>query len=120
MPNTLIHIHSGPDLKNKATLGMLVAVTAIKEGHDVTLFLAADGVYLLNCSDKNELVGQGTGDLRDHLDQLKSNSTKVFVSGMSAKARGYNEELLAGYNASFAMPDVLLQQSLKAEIVLCY
>ena len=96
MPNTLIHIHSGPDLKNKATLGMLVAVTAIKEGHDVTLFLAADGVHLLNCSDKNEVVGQGTGDLRDHLDQLKSSSTKVFVSGMSAKLEAITKSFLLG------------------------
>ncbi len=96
MPSTLIHIHSGPDLKNKATLGMLVAVTAIKEGHDVTLFLAADGVHLLNCSDKNEVVGQGTGDLRDHLDQLKSSSTKVFVSGMSAKLEAITKSFLLG------------------------
>ena len=50
MPKILVHIHSGPDLKNKATLGMLVAVSAIKDGHDVSLCLAADGVHLLNCS----------------------------------------------------------------------
>ena len=44
---------SGPDLKNKATLGMLVAVTAIKEGHDVTLFLAAatQALVLAVCAD---------------------------------------------------------------------
>jgi hypothetical protein len=29
MAKFLIHIHSGPDLKNKATLGMLVAITAL-------------------------------------------------------------------------------------------
>ena len=46
MSKILVHIHSGPDLKNKATLGMLVAVSAIKDGHDVSLFLAADGVHL--------------------------------------------------------------------------
>ena len=45
MSKILVHIHSGPDLKNKATLGMLVAVSAIKDGHDVSLFLAADGVH---------------------------------------------------------------------------
>ena len=32
MSKFLIHIHSGPDLKNKATLGMLVAITAHKKG----------------------------------------------------------------------------------------
>ena len=46
MSKILIHIHSGPELKNKVTLGFLVALSAIKKGHDVTLFLAADGVHL--------------------------------------------------------------------------
>ena len=35
MSKILIHIHSGPDLKNKATLGMLVAITAYKNQNDV-------------------------------------------------------------------------------------
>ena len=46
MSKFLIHIHSGPDLKNKATLGMLVAITAFNKGHEVNLFLAADGTHL--------------------------------------------------------------------------
>ena len=48
MSKFLIHIHSGPDLKNKATLGMLVAITAFKKGNEVKLFLGADGTHLLN------------------------------------------------------------------------
>ena len=35
MSKVLIHIHSGPELKNKATLGMLVALTAFKKGDEV-------------------------------------------------------------------------------------
>lgn len=120
MATILVHIHSGPDLTNKATLGMLVAVTAVTEGHDVTLFLAADGVNLLNCSEKDTVVGQGTGDLKSHLDRLKQLGTKIMVSGMSAKARGYDDSLLSGFNASFATPDVLLEISLSSETVLCY
>ena len=121
MSKILIHIHSGPELKNKATLGMLVAVTALKKEHEVTLFLAADGVHLLSCNEKDRVVGQGTGDLKDHLDHLKAvDAKKIFVSGMSAKARGYDEGLLKGFNASFAMPDVLLDHSFEAETVLCY
>lgn len=38
MRNILVHIHSGPELKNKLTLGLLVAVTGVKEGHTVKLF----------------------------------------------------------------------------------
>ena len=120
MSKILIHIHSGPDQKNKATLGMLVAVNALKKGCAVTLFLAADGVHLMNCDQKNEVVGQGTGDLKDHLDELKAAKVQFFISGMSAKARGYDDTILDGYNASFAMPDVLLDCSFEADTVLCY
>ena len=40
MANILVHIHSGPELKNKLTLGLLVAKTAVAEGHKVKLFMA--------------------------------------------------------------------------------
>ena len=45
----LVHIYSGLESKNKITLGLLVALTAEKNDHKVTLFLAGDGVQILNC-----------------------------------------------------------------------
>ena len=71
MAQYLIHVHSGPDLVNKATLALLVARTAVAEGHAVELFLAADGTHLLNCTAAGEVVGQGTGDLFEHLTALE-------------------------------------------------
>jgi predicted peroxiredoxin len=120
MSKFLIHIHSGSDLKNKATLGMLVAITAFKNQNDVSIFLAADGVHLLSVKGEGEVVGQGTGDLKNHLDFLKENNIKLYVSGMSAKARGYDDSLLDGFNAEFAMPDRLLILSTEADSTLCY
>ena len=120
MPKYLIHIHSGPELKNKATLGMLVALTAFKKGNEVKIFLAADATHLLNIQSEGEVVGLGTGDLKNHLDELKQNGIKLYVSGMSAKARGYDESLLNGFNAEFAMPDKLLEVSAESDTVLCY
>ena len=120
MAKLLVHIHSHPELKNNVTMGLLVAVTGLKDGHDVELFLAADGVHLLNCRNEGEIVGQGTGDVKVHLDVLKERNVKFFVSGMSSKARGYDESLLDGYNAEFAMPDTLIKRSLEADSVLCY
>ena len=120
MAKFLIHIHSGPDLKNKATLGMLVAITAFNKGNEVNLFLAADGTHLLNIKNEGEVVGQGTGDLKNHLYALKENNVRIYVSGMSAKARGYDESLLDGFNADFAMPDKLLELSTDSDTVLCY
>ena len=120
MAKLLVHIHSHPELKNNVTMGLLVAVTGLNDGHDVELFLAADGVHLLNCKKEGEIVGQGTGDVKVHLDVLKEGNVKIFVSGMSSKARGYDESLLDGYNAEFAMPDTLIKRSLEADSVLCY
>ena len=70
MAKLLIHIHSGPELKNKLTLGLLVAKTGVAEGHSVKLFLAADAVHALNCRAEGEIVGQGTGDANLHLQAL--------------------------------------------------
>ena len=116
----LVHIYSGLESKDKITLGLLVALTAEKNDHKVTLFLAGDGVQILNCKKAGEIVGQGTGDLYEHLQNLKNSKITIYVSGMSAKSRGYDEKLLDGYTAEFVMPDVLVEESIKADSVLCY
>ena len=118
--SVLVHIYSGLESKNKVTLGLLVALTAEKNDHKVTLFLAGDGVQILNCKKAGEIVGQGTGDLYEHLQNLKNSKITIYVSGMSAKSRGYDEKLLDGYTAEFVMPDVLVEESIKADSVLCY
>ena len=81
----LVHIYSGLESKNKVTLGLLVALEAEKNDHKVTLFLAGDGVNLLSCKKAGEVVGQGTGDLYDHLENLKNSKVSIYVSGLSAK-----------------------------------
>ncbi len=116
----LVHIYSGLESKNKITLGLLVALNAEKNDHKVTLFLAGDGVQILDCKKAGEIVGQGTGDLYEHLQNLKNSKITIYVSGMSAKSRGYDEKLLDGYTAEFVMPDVLVEESIKADSVLCY
>ena len=116
----LVHIYSGLESKNKITLGLLVALTAEKNDHKVTLFLAGDGVQILNCKKAGEIVGEGTGDLYEHLQNLKNSKVTIYVSRMSAQSRGYDEKLLNGYSAEFVMPDVLVEESIKADSVLCY
>ena len=116
----LVHIYSGLESKNEITLGLLVALTAEKNDHKVTLFLAGDGVHILNCKKAGEIVGQGSGDLYEHLENLKNSKVTIYVSGLSAKSRGYDEKLLEGYNAEFAIHDVLVDESIKADSILCY
>jgi len=116
----LVHIYSGLESNKKVTLGLLVALTAEKNDHKVTLFLAGDGVQIIDCKKAGEIVGLGTGDLYEHLQNLKNSKITIYVSGMSAKSRGYDEKLLDGYSAEFVMPDVLVEESIKADSVLCY
>ena len=116
----LVQISSGLEFKNKVTLGLLIALTAERNDHEVTLFLVGDGVHILNCKKAGEIVGQGTGDLHELLENLKKSSVTIFVSEISAKSRGYDETYLDGYKAEFAMPDILVEESIKADSVLSY
>ena len=79
MSKFLIHIHSGPDLKNKATLGMLVAVTAFNKGNEVNVFLAADGVHLLNVKNDDSLLDDFNAEfaMPDKLLELSTDSNAV-------------------------------------------
>ena len=120
MSKVLVHIHSDLEFKNKVTLGLAITLAAEKKGHEVILFLAADGVNILNCKSAGQIVGQGTGDLFEHLENLKNTNVTILVSRKSAEARGYDDTLLDGYKAEFAMPDQLVEESIKSDSVLCY
>ena len=116
----LVNIYSGLKSKNKVTLGLMAALTAENEGHQVTLFLEGNGVNILNCKTAGEIVVKDTGDLHDHLENLKNSKVTIYVSEISAKSRGYDKTLLHGYKAEFVMPNVLIEESIKADSVLCY
>jgi len=116
----LVHVHTGPSDPTKATLGLLVALTALREGHEVDVFLAGDAVHLLAPDTVATLEGLGTGRLADHLPAIAQAGGRFHLSGKSAQARGYDDALLAGHPAVFAMPDVLVRLAAAADTVLCY
>ncbi|MBA2666985.1 MAG: hypothetical protein H0U69_08120 [Trueperaceae bacterium] len=64
--------------------------------------------------------GVGTGKLTDHVTAIVEGGGRFFVSGMSAKARGLDETMLAGRPAEFAMPDVLVRLAVAADVTLTY
>ncbi len=120
MAKFLVHIHTGPETPTKATLGCLVALTALKEGHEVDLFLAGDAVHLFASETRASLEGLGTGRLADHLPAIAEAGGRFHLSGKSAQARGYDNSLLADLPAQFAMPDVLVRLAAEADVVLTY
>lgn len=131
MSTFIVHIHSGPTDRaalNKATLGLLVARTCVSEGHIVSIFLAGDAIEILD-EKHADCEGIGTGRIGDHLAALRE--TQMYVSKKSTEARGYTDgragkgktsqkDLIAGYNATYAMPSKLVELVAKADTVLCY
>ena len=120
MAKFLVHIHTGPESPTKAALGFLVALTALKEGHSVELFLAGDGASLIGDAALAGVEGKGTGSLRAQYQALVEADARFYMSGMSAKARGMSEADLTGKPAEFAMPDVLVRLAAGADVVLTY
>ena len=116
MAKLLVNITHGPEDPTRAALGFLVARAAVEGGHEVTLFLAGDAVQLLREAVLDNLVGLGTGSLRESYDVLRSAGARLYVSGMSSKARGFDP----GAVAEPAMPAKLVELALEADRVLTY
>lgn len=120
MAKILVHITHGPEHPTRAALGFLVAKSAIDEGHSVSLFLAGDAVQLLRDAVLDNLVGLGTGKLRELYDAIVAGGGKFYLSGMSSKGRGVTEADLNGKPAEFAMPTVLIKLSLEHDRMFTY
>lgn len=120
MAKILIHVTTAPDDPTKAALSFLVAKTAIAEGHEVNLFLAGESVRLLDPDTMESLQGLGTGNLKEHYEAIVEGGGQFYLSGMSAKARGYDESLIEGKPAQFAMPDVLVKLLTESDKSLTY
>jgi predicted peroxiredoxin len=116
----LVHVTCGPESPTKAALAFLVAKAAIEEGHEVSLFLAGDGVQLLRDAVLDSLTGLGTGSLRDSYDAVVAGGARLYASGMSSKARGVGEADLEGKPVELAMPNRLVQLALEADRVITY
>ncbi|RRB06326.1 DsrE family protein [Larkinella rosea] len=115
----LIHVTQSQDA-TRAALAFLVAKTALEEGHTVSLFLAGDGVRLLQDQTLNELSGLGTGKLREHYDAIVKGNGRFYLSGNSSKARGMTEADLKDKPAEFALPTVLVKLAAESDRILTY
>ena len=120
MGSLLVHITHGIEAPTRVALGFLVAKTAMEAGHDVTVFLAGDAVVLVKDDVIASVSGVGLGALADHLPPLVEAGVPIYVSMLSAKARGVTEDELEGKGARFARPADLVDQVFRADRVLTY
>jgi uncharacterized protein len=116
MARMLIHSATGPENATRAALALLVARTAVEEGHEVQVFLAGDAVYLADAQKAAETTGLGTGEASEHLAALHGAGLTVFLSGMSSKARGIE----SGQGFELAPPQKLVELAAWAEKTLTY
>ena len=120
MAKLLIHVTCGPDDPTRAALSFLVARAAQEQGHEVSLFLAGDGVQLIRDAVLDSLTGVGTGSLRESFDACVAGGARLYLSGMSSKARGVAEADLEGKSAELAMPSRLVELVFEHDRVITY
>jgi predicted peroxiredoxin len=120
MAKVMVQIVSGPEHATRAALGFLVAQGALDDGHDVTVFLAADGVQWVNRPLVEAIAGLGGGKLSDNLDALKNGGASFLASKMSLGARGVSEDKAAELGAEMGTPGKLVQIALESDTTLVY
>ena len=116
----LVHITAGPNDPTRAALGFAVAKAALDDGHRVAIFLAGDAVQLIREPVISNLVGVGTGNLRELYDGIVAKGGRFYLSGGSSKARGVTDDDIRGRPAEFAGPPQLVKLSLEYERVFTY
>jgi len=116
MARMLVHSATGPENPTRAALALLIARTAVDEGHEVQVFLAGDGVHLADEDKAAATNGLGTGAVAEHLAALKEAGLTIYLSGMSSKARGIDGR--EGFE--LAPPQRLVELAVWAERTLTY
>jgi predicted peroxiredoxin len=112
----LVHLATGPEHATRAALALLVARTAVSEGHDVRVFLAGDAVQLVRPETADAVHGVGTGAFGEHWSALLDAGVPVFISGLSSKARGVS----AVEGVEPAPPEKLVELAAWADSTLTY
>jgi predicted peroxiredoxin len=120
MASILVHLTHGPEHPTRAALAFLVAKAAIDDGHKVTMFLAGDAVQLMRDGVLDNLVGLGTGNLRELFNAIAASGSKIHLSGMSSKVRGLESQAVSGKPVEMATPNVLVKLALEHDKMFTY
>ena len=119
MAKLLVHLATGPENPTRGALALLVARTAVDEGHEVQLFLAGDAVQYARPATASTAHGIGTGSFGEHWEALVSAGVPIHLSGMSSNARGLEPES-AAEGIEMATPAMLVELAVWADSTLTY
>lgn len=109
MASILVHITTGPENPSKVALGLLVARTALADGHSATVFLAADAVQVIRDPLLDAVQGVGTGNAREHYEAIVAAGGRFYLSKMSSAARGVTDADIDGKPAQWGTPSDLVR-----------
>ena len=118
MAKILIHLATGPENPTRAALALLIAKTAVSEGHEVRVFLAGDAVHFAREETAAAAQGVGTGSIAEHWHAITEAGVPVFLSRMSSDARGIGAGTGAGIE--LAAPQNLVEHAVWADTTLTY
>jgi predicted peroxiredoxin len=83
----LVNCMAGSDDPTRANLALLGAWGVAEAGHDVSVVLSGEAVYLLNETVAKSTVGVGLGDAKGWFAKLKKHKVPVYYCGGCGKAR---------------------------------
>lgn len=116
----LVHLTVGPEHPTRAALAFAVALSALGQGHTVSIFLAGDAVQLMRDAVLDNLAGLGTGNLRELYDGIVASGGRFYLSGGSSGARGLTEQDLTGKPVEMAGPPELVRLALEHDRMFTY
>lgn len=129
--SVFVKIVTDPDVDlSKCIVGLACAAQAIDDGHDVSVFFAANGVKLLQKNYFKMLEDTLTlpeGMLRGMMGKITESSSDLFVSTGSHAANGVTKEnaddlLLEGYSEwmTWSGPVGVIQLAVASDVQLVY
>src|SRR3954467_14682809 len=95
MSKLLVHLATGPENPTRGALALLVARTAVEEGHDVQVFMAGDAVQYARPATASTAHGVAPGGSGGHGGGPGAAGVPISLSGMSSNARGLEPEAAA-------------------------
>ncbi|QQK74717.1 DsrE family protein [Salicibibacter cibarius] len=122
MAKLLIHLTHGPDAPTQADRAFLIAKTAVREGHQVSMFLAGKAVELLRDEVLDSVLGVGKGvtTVRESYNEIIEGNGKIYLSQVSCGARGITDEDLQNKDVELGEPNVLVQLTVEHDQVITY
>jgi uncharacterized protein len=118
----LIHLTHGPEAPTQADRAFLIAKTALKDGHQASMFLAGSAVGLLKDENLDSVFGVGVTatELRKSVNEILEAGGRIVLSQVSCGARGVTEEDLEGKKVELGSPSVLVEMTAECDKVITY